>query len=38
MILLEIVFGVDNSLSSHVENSKNNSLILCEASTLGING
>ena len=38
MTLLEIVSGVDNSLSSHVENPKNNSLILCEAPTLGING
>ena len=30
--------GVDNSLSSHAENCKNNFLVLCEGPTFGING
>ena len=32
-----ITFGVDNSLSSHSNNRKNNLLILCEGPTYGIN-
>ena len=33
-----IVFGVDNSSSSHSDNLKNNFLILGEYSTFGSNG
>ena len=33
-----IIFGVDNSSSSHVDNCKNNFLILGEGPTYGING
>ena len=33
-----IIFGVDNSSSSHCNNCKNNFLILGEGSTFGING
>ena len=33
-----MIFGVDNSSSSHVENRKNNFLILGEDPTYGING
>ena len=33
-----IIFGVDNSSSSHADNSKNNFLILGEGPTCGING
>ena len=33
-----ISFGVDNSLSSHSDNRKNNYLILSEGPTYGING
>ena len=38
MTLLEmLIFGVDNSLSSHVDNRKNNFLGSGEGSTQGIN-
>ena len=33
-----IIFGVDNSLSSHADNLKNNFLILDEGDTFGTNG
>ena len=33
-----IIFGVDNSSSSHVDNRKNNFFMLGEGSTFGING
>ena len=33
-----IIFGVDNSLSSHTDNPKNDFLILGEGDTFGING
>ena len=33
-----IIFGVDNSSSSHADNLKNNFLILGEGDTFGING
>ena len=33
-----IVFGVDNSSSSHSDNFKNNFLVLGEGTTYGING
>ena len=33
-----IIFGVDNSSSSHADNRKDNSLILVEGPTFGING
>ena len=33
-----IVFGVDNSSSSHTDNLKNEFLILGEGNTFGING
>ena len=33
-----IVFGVDNSSSSHADNRKNNFLVLGEGPTFGING
>ena len=32
-----IIFGVDNSSSSHVDNLKNNFLVLGEGDTFGIN-
>ena len=34
----DAIFGVDNSLSSHSDNRKNNFLVLCEGPTNGING
>ena len=33
-----LIFGVDNSLSSHTDNQKNNVLVLGEGATSGING
>ena len=33
-----IIFGVDNSSTSHSDNGKNIFLILCEGNTFGING
>ena len=33
-----IIFGADNSLSSHSDNRKNNFLLLGESLTYGING
>ena len=33
-----IVFGIDNSSSSHSDNHKNNFLILSDGTTYGING
>ena len=33
-----VIFGVDNSSSSHTDNQKNNFLILSEGDTFGING
>ena len=33
-----VIFGVDNSLSSHIDNLKNNFLVLSEGLTEGING
>ena len=33
-----VIFGVDNSLSSHADNRKNNLLVLGKGSTYGING
>ena len=33
-----MIFGVDNTSSSHADNRKNNFLILGEAPTFGING
>ena len=33
-----IIFGVDNSWSSHADNHKNNFLVLGEGPTFGING
>ena len=33
-----MIFGVDNSLSSHADNHKNKLLILDEGDTFGING
>ena len=33
-----IIFGVDNSLSSHADNLKNNFLVLGEGDTFGNNG
>ena len=33
-----MIFGVDNSLSSHADNHKNKLLILDELDTFGING
>ena len=33
-----IIFGVDNSSSSHSDNFKNNFLILDEGLTYGVNG
>ena len=33
-----MIFGVDNSSSSHADNRKNNFLILGEGPTCGING
>ena len=33
-----IIFGVDNSSSSHVDNQKNNFLVLGEGTAFGING
>ena len=33
-----IIFGVDNSSSSHADHCKNNFLVLDEGSTFGING
>ena len=32
-----IIFGVDNSLSSHADNRKNNFLVLSEGTAFGIN-
>ena len=33
-----VIFGVDNSPSSHADNCKNNVLVLGEGDTFGING
>ena len=33
-----VIFGIDNSLSSHIDNLKNNFLVLSEGLTEGING
>ena len=33
-----VIFGVDNSLSSHTDNLKNNFSVLSEGLTEGING
>ena len=33
-----MIFGVDNTLSSHADNHKNNLLVLGEGPTCGING
>ena len=33
-----VIFGVDSSLSFHADNLKNNSLLLAEGPTYGING
>ena len=33
-----LIFGVDNSSSSHTDNLKNNFLVLREGDTFGING
>ena len=33
-----VIFGVDNSSSSHIDNRINNFLVLSKGSTFGING
>ena len=38
MLEIVIIFGVDNSSSSHADNLQNNFLMLGEGDTLGING
>ena len=38
LIMTLLIFGVDNSSSSHSDNPKNNVLVLGERPTCGING
>ena len=38
IMTLLVIFGIDKSLSSHIDNQKNNFLVLGEGPTEGING